>query len=299
MLLTPHIVRTQRDHRRRSAADLHRLAAEPRRRRPAAAHRRDAGARAGAAARRRAGAAGRGAAPAMPGAPARRRWRRRAPRWRRPARRRCPAPSSSPQPAPPTGSRARSAGSRRTTPGASHSRRRRRSASGTAPPPAASDAGAGASARRPLRRRAADHVAGIGAAQVHHLAADHDVPRRRRAVHGADVDLERVAAVDGDADADVRPDEAPRAHGAGGQLHANGRRGRRRSRSRSTGGRIDITLSRAADATGASGTGLLAAVLFDAIAPGSATLTLSGPPPARAARRWGCSSRPVTVTVQQ
>ena len=34
------------------------------------------------------------------------------------------------------------------------------------------------------------------------------------------------------------------------------------------GNRIDITLARGADATGASGTGLLAAVLFDAIAPG-------------------------------
>ncbi len=34
------------------------------------------------------------------------------------------------------------------------------------------------------------------------------------------------------------------------------------------GGRIDITISRGADATGVSGTGLLAAMLFDAIAPG-------------------------------
>ena len=42
------------------------------------------------------------------------------------------------------------------------------------------------------------------------------------------------------------------------------------------GNRIDITLARGVDATGASGTGLLAAVLFDAIAPGSVTLTLSG-----------------------
>src|SRR5262249_39173046 len=41
-------------------------------------------------------------------------------------------------------------------------------------------------------------------------------------------------------------------------------------------GRVDITITRAADATGASGTGLLGAVLFDAIAPGTATLTLSG-----------------------
>jgi hypothetical protein len=41
-------------------------------------------------------------------------------------------------------------------------------------------------------------------------------------------------------------------------------------------GRIDMTLLRARDATGASGTGLLAAILFDAIAPGPATLTTSG-----------------------
>ena len=38
MLLTPHIVRAQRDHGGRPAADLHRVAAEPRPRRPAAAH---------------------------------------------------------------------------------------------------------------------------------------------------------------------------------------------------------------------------------------------------------------------
>ena len=50
----------------------------------------------------------------------------------------------------------------------------------------------------------------------------------------------------------------------------------RRSRSRSRRDRVDITIARAADATGASGTGLLAAVLFDAVAPGRVTLTLSG-----------------------
>ena len=44
------------------------------------------------------------------------------------------------------------------------------------------------------------------------------------------------------------------------------------------GNRIDISLSRGADATGASGTGVLAAILFDAIAPGGATLSLSGAP---------------------
>ena len=41
-------------------------------------------------------------------------------------------------------------------------------------------------------------------------------------------------------------------------------------------GRIDITITRAVDDTGASGTGLLAAVLFDAIDAGQVPLTLSG-----------------------
>jgi hypothetical protein len=41
-------------------------------------------------------------------------------------------------------------------------------------------------------------------------------------------------------------------------------------------GRVDITITRPADQTGASGTGLLAAVLFDAIAPGGSTMAVSG-----------------------
>jgi general secretion pathway protein D len=65
------------------------------------------------------------------------------------------------------------------------------------------------------------------------------------------------------------------------------------------GGRVDITLSRAADATGASGTGLLAAVLFDAVAPGSATLSLSGSATGPGATPMGLQFQPVTVTVQQ
>jgi len=66
-----------------------------------------------------------------------------------------------------------------------------------------------------------------------------------------------------------------------------------------TGGRIDITISRAADATGASGTGLLAAVLFDAVAPGSATITASGSASGPGGTPMGLQFRPVTVTVQQ
>jgi general secretion pathway protein D len=41
-------------------------------------------------------------------------------------------------------------------------------------------------------------------------------------------------------------------------------------------GRVDIVITRVSDATGASGSGLLAAVIFDAVGPGSTTFTLSG-----------------------
>ena len=66
-----------------------------------------------------------------------------------------------------------------------------------------------------------------------------------------------------------------------------------------TGNRIDITLARGVDATGASGTGLLAAVLFDAVAPGAATLTLSGSATGPGGVAMGLQFRPVTVTIQQ
>ncbi len=63
--------------------------------------------------------------------------------------------------------------------------------------------------------------------------------------------------------------------------------------------RIDITIVRSADATGASGTGLLAAVLFEAIAPGAATLSLSGTGTGPGGTAMGLRFTPVTVTVQQ
>ena len=66
-----------------------------------------------------------------------------------------------------------------------------------------------------------------------------------------------------------------------------------------TGNRVDITLARAADATGASGTGLLAAILFDAIAPGAATLTTSGMATGPGGTAMGLRFTPVTITVQQ
>ena len=63
-------------------------------------------------------------------------------------------------------------------------------------------------------------------------------------------------------------------------------------------GRIDITISRGADATGVSGTGLLAAILFDAIAPGPVTLTASGTATGPGNTPMGLQFRPVTLTVQ-
>jgi hypothetical protein len=64
-------------------------------------------------------------------------------------------------------------------------------------------------------------------------------------------------------------------------------------------GRVDITITRPGDATGASGTGLLAAVLFDAVAPGTSTLTMSGAGTGPGGTAMGLQFRPVTVTVQQ
>jgi hypothetical protein len=63
-------------------------------------------------------------------------------------------------------------------------------------------------------------------------------------------------------------------------------------------GRVDVTISRAADATGASGTGLLAAVVLDPIAPGSATLTLNGTGTGPGGTAMGLAFRPVTIPIQ-
>jgi general secretion pathway protein D len=64
-------------------------------------------------------------------------------------------------------------------------------------------------------------------------------------------------------------------------------------------GRVDVTISRGTDAIGASGTGLLAVVLFDAVAPGSVTLTLSGAATGPGGTAMGLQFRPVTIAVQQ
>ena len=65
-----------------------------------------------------------------------------------------------------------------------------------------------------------------------------------------------------------------------------------------TAGRVDVTIARAADAAGASGTGLLAAVLLDPVAPGSATLTLSGTGTGPGSTAMGLQFRPVTIAIQ-
>ncbi len=63
-------------------------------------------------------------------------------------------------------------------------------------------------------------------------------------------------------------------------------------------GRIDIAVARASDSTGASGTGLLGAVLFDAVAPGAVTLLVSGTATGPGGTPMGLQFRPVTITVQ-
>jgi general secretion pathway protein D len=63
-------------------------------------------------------------------------------------------------------------------------------------------------------------------------------------------------------------------------------------------GRVDITIVRSADAVGATGTGPLGAVLFDAVAPGTTPLTLSGAATGPGGTPMGLQFRPATVTVQ-
>ncbi|OFW30737.1 MAG: hypothetical protein A3H97_10555 [Acidobacteria bacterium RIFCSPLOWO2_02_FULL_65_29] len=63
-------------------------------------------------------------------------------------------------------------------------------------------------------------------------------------------------------------------------------------------GRVDITITRSGDATGATGTGLLAALLFDAVAAGNTSLTVSGAATGPGGTPMGLQFRPITVSVQ-
>ena len=64
------------------------------------------------------------------------------------------------------------------------------------------------------------------------------------------------------------------------------------------GNRIDITITRAGDATGATGTGLLASILVDAVEAGATTLTLSGTATGPGGVAMGLRFAPVTITLQ-
>ncbi len=63
-------------------------------------------------------------------------------------------------------------------------------------------------------------------------------------------------------------------------------------------GRIDLTIVRTGDAIGASGSGLLAAVLFDAIAPGTSTFSLSGVAAGPGGAAVGVQFAPASVQVR-
>jgi hypothetical protein len=63
-------------------------------------------------------------------------------------------------------------------------------------------------------------------------------------------------------------------------------------------GRVDIAISRTADVTGASGTGLLGAILFDPASPGMGTLTLSGVATSAGGAPVALQFRPVPVSIE-
>jgi hypothetical protein len=63
-------------------------------------------------------------------------------------------------------------------------------------------------------------------------------------------------------------------------------------------GRVDIAVARVADQTGASGAGLLAALLFDAIGPGGSVIQVSGIANTPEGNPIALTFSPVTVTVR-
>lgn len=63
-------------------------------------------------------------------------------------------------------------------------------------------------------------------------------------------------------------------------------------------GRVDIAISRAGDQTGASGAGLLAAMLFDALAPGNSAISVTGVANGPDGAPVTVTFSPVTVTVR-
>ena len=64
------------------------------------------------------------------------------------------------------------------------------------------------------------------------------------------------------------------------------------------GGRVDIAVVRGADVLGASGTGVVAAIMFDAVAPGTSPLAVSGVGTLAGGGAAALQFQPVTVTVK-
>jgi hypothetical protein len=63
-------------------------------------------------------------------------------------------------------------------------------------------------------------------------------------------------------------------------------------------GRVDITIARQGDQTGASGSGLLAALLFDALAPGTSAIAITGVANGPDGAPVPLTFAPVTITVR-
>jgi hypothetical protein len=63
-------------------------------------------------------------------------------------------------------------------------------------------------------------------------------------------------------------------------------------------GRVDIAVSRTGDQTGASGTGLIGAIIFDAVAPGTAQISASGVANSPEGTPITLNFSPVTVIVR-
>ena len=71
------------------------------------------------------------------------------------------------------------------------------------------------------------------------------------------------------------------------------------NRADASAGRVDIAVVRPGDTTGVAGTGLLAALVFDAVGPGPANLTVTGRARRPAARPMSLQFAPITaVTVR-
>jgi hypothetical protein len=63
-------------------------------------------------------------------------------------------------------------------------------------------------------------------------------------------------------------------------------------------GRVDVAIARSADPAGASGSGLLAALLFDAVGPGNSLIQVSGIASTPEGAPVNLQFSPVTVTVR-